>query len=107
MLVVITVTIIITISNVFIAEWENVHETPLSEAHGTDQKEPKAETESPVTNWSNIYEPILQMLACEVWPTPKGDTGRQWGFVDKNKDSGINITGFYSWIYHILDWNVE
>lgn len=33
LLAVIMVTIIITVSDVIIAEWENFHETPLSEAH--------------------------------------------------------------------------
>lgn len=49
--------------------------------------------ETPVTNLGNIYEPIPQMLACEVWPRPKGDTGRQWGFVGKSMDCRINLTG--------------
>lgn len=57
--------------------------------------------ETPVANLGNIYEPIPQMLAREVWPRPKGDTGRQWSFVGKSTDSEINLTGLYAWIYQL------
>lgn len=67
-----------------IAEWNNSHKTPLSEAHQIDQKEPKVETETPVTNLGNTCESILQMLAHEMWTKPKGHTGR------KSVDSEVN-----------------
>ena len=58
-----------------IAEWNNSHKTPLSESHQIDQKEPKVETETPVTNLGNTYESILQKLAHEIWTKPKDTRG--------------------------------
>lgn len=91
--VIIAATIIITITDVT-EEWVNVHRTPLSEAQQTDQKEPKVEIETPVTNLGNTYETVLQMLAHEIWTKPKEDTGRQWNFTGKSMDPGINLTEF-------------
>lgn len=71
----ITITDVCNSTYKLIAEWNNIHKTPLSESHQTDQKEPKVETETPVTNLGHTFESIFQMLAHEMWTKPKDTLG--------------------------------
>ena len=79
----ITITDVCNSTYKLIAEWNNIHKTPLSESHQIDQKEPKVETGSSDKPRRHLWIHIADAGSWDVDQT-KRHTGR------RSVDSGIN-----------------